>query len=76
VAVVVAPISFISEHSETLVELDIDYRRVAGNCGVTAFRRVPTVSTDPRFIAALGDLVRNSSPAVSTDRAPALSDPA
>ena len=43
VAVVVAPISFVSEHSETLVELDRDYRRVAESCGVPAYRRVPTV---------------------------------
>lgn len=77
VAVVVAPISFVSEHSETLVELDIDYRRVAGNCGVPAYRRVATVGTDPRFIAALADLVRDKLPAaVSTEGSPALSGPA
>jgi protoporphyrin/coproporphyrin ferrochelatase len=62
-AVVVAPISFVSEHSETLVELDIDYRRVAESCGVPVYRRVPTVGTDPRFIAALADLVRGDAPA-------------
>jgi ferrochelatase len=60
VAVVVAPISFVSEHSETLVELDHDYRRLAETCGVPGYRRVATVGTDPRFIAALGDLVRNA----------------
>jgi ferrochelatase len=58
VAVIVAPISFVSEHSETLVELDRDYRRVAEAAGVLSYRRVPTVGTDPRFIAALADLVR------------------
>ncbi len=57
VALVVAPISFVSEHSETLVELDRDYRRLAEACGVPAYHRVPTVSTDPRFIAALVALV-------------------
>jgi len=41
--VVVAPISFVSEHSETLVELDRDYRRLAENYGVPFYRRVPTV---------------------------------
>jgi ferrochelatase len=56
-AVVVAPISFVSEHSETLVELDRDYRRLAESCGVPAYYRVPTVGTDPRFIAALASLV-------------------
>jgi ferrochelatase len=57
VSLVVAPISFVSEHSETLVELDRDYRRLAERCGVPAYCRVPTVGTDPRFIAALADLV-------------------
>jgi protoporphyrin/coproporphyrin ferrochelatase len=60
VAAVVAPISFVSEHSETLVELDRDYRRLAESCGVPAYYRVPTVGTDPRFIAALAELVRNA----------------
>jgi ferrochelatase len=58
VPLVVAPISFVSEHSETLVELDHDYRRLAAECGVPAFYRVPTVGTDPAFIAALAALVR------------------
>ena len=57
VAIVVAPISFVSEHSETLVELDRDYRRIAESCGVPGYFRVRTVGADPRFIAALADLV-------------------
>ncbi len=60
IAVVVAPISFVSEHSETLVELDRDYRRLAEACGVPAYHRVPTVGTDRRFIAALAQLVRGT----------------
>jgi protoporphyrin/coproporphyrin ferrochelatase len=56
--VVIAPISFVSEHAETLVELDVDYRKVAENCGVPTYRRVPTVGTHPLFIEALADLVR------------------
>ncbi|MBV8889650.1 MAG: ferrochelatase [Alphaproteobacteria bacterium] len=59
-ALVVAPISFVSEHSETLVELDIEYRRLAEQCGVRDYRRVPTVGTDARFIGALAALVRES----------------
>jgi protoporphyrin/coproporphyrin ferrochelatase len=58
VAAVIAPISFVSEHSETLVELDRDYRRLAEVCGVPAYHRVPAVGTDRRFIAALAELVR------------------
>ncbi|HWB47849.1 MAG TPA: ferrochelatase [Stellaceae bacterium] len=57
-AVVVAPISFVSEHSETLVELDRDYRRLAETSGVPGYYRAPTVGTDPQFIAALAELVR------------------
>jgi ferrochelatase len=58
VALVVAPIAFVSEHSETLVELDRDYRRLAEETGVPAYYRAPTVGADPRFIAALAELVR------------------
>jgi ferrochelatase len=57
---VVAPISFVSEHSETLVELDDDYRRLALECGVRSYRRVPTVGTHPSFIDALAALVRRA----------------
>jgi protoporphyrin/coproporphyrin ferrochelatase len=73
VAVVVAPISFVSEHSETLVELDIEYRRVAEHSGVPAYFRVPTVGTDPRFVAALAKLVRGT---VLAEDLPALSSTA
>jgi ferrochelatase len=57
VGIVVVPVSFVSEHSETLVELDREYRHVAEQSGVPSYRRVPTVGADPRFIAALADLV-------------------
>jgi ferrochelatase len=50
VPVVVVPISFVSEHSETLVELDIDYRDLAKNMGIPFYGRVPTVSCHPLFI--------------------------
>lgn len=60
VAVIVAPISFVSEHSETLVELDREYRRAAAVAGVPSYHRVSTVGTDPRFIAALADLARGA----------------
>ena len=55
-AVLVIPIAFTSEHSETLVELDIDYRAAAGKFGVREYIRVPTVSNHPAFIAGLADL--------------------
>src|SRR5579872_3259753 len=57
--VVVYPLSFVSEHSETLFELDIAYRRLASEAGVPAYIRVPTVGTHPKFIRGLADLVRH-----------------
>ena len=58
VGVVLYPISFVSEHSETLVELDIDYRHLARDAGVPTYIRVPTVGTHPLFIHGLANLVR------------------
>ncbi len=60
VAVVLFPIAFVSEHSETLVELDIDYRHLAERSGVPSYVRVPTVGTTPAFIAGLAELVRKA----------------
>jgi protoporphyrin/coproporphyrin ferrochelatase len=57
---IVAPIAFVSEHSETLVELDIEYGHLAAQSGVPHYVRVPTVSTHPRYIAGLADLVRQA----------------
>ena len=57
VQVVVVPIAFVSEHSETLVELDIEYRERAAHLGVAGYHRVPTVGTHPAFIAGLAELV-------------------
>lgn len=57
-AVIVVPIAFVSEHSETLVELDIEYRHLAERSSVPGYFRVPTQSVAPAFIAALADLVR------------------
>jgi len=54
---VVVPIAFVSEHSETLVELDIEYRELAEKSGVPAYERVPTVNTHPAFIDGLADEV-------------------
>ena len=54
---VVVPIAFVSEHSETLVELDQEYRKFAHGAGVPRYERTPTPSTDPVFIAGLARLV-------------------
>jgi ferrochelatase len=57
VAVVIYPPAFVSEHVETLVELDIEYRHRAAQMGIPYFARVPAVGTHPKFISALKELV-------------------
>ena len=54
VPVVVAPIAFVSENSETLVELDVEYKTIMKH---QRFFRVPTVGTEKRFTECLCDLV-------------------
>lgn len=54
--IVLAPIAFVSEHSETLVELDIEYKELAEAHGLHHYFRVPTVSVNAHFIAALTDI--------------------
>jgi len=58
--VIVAPIAFVSEHSETLVELDIEYRKLAVEAGVPDYRRAATVGADPDFVNGLAGLVRQA----------------
>lgn len=58
VAILVVPIAFVSDHSETLVELDVEYRELAGKQGVPGYFRAPVPNSDPAFIAALAGLVR------------------
>jgi ferrochelatase len=53
----VVPISFVSEHIETLQEIDIEYREIAEHSGIHNFRRVPALNTHPLFIEAMADLV-------------------
>lgn len=61
-ALVIAPLSFVSEHSETLVELDEELREIAERNGAPAFERVPTVGDDPGYISGLADLVLDPRP--------------
>lgn len=57
---VVVPISFVSEHIETLQEIDIEYRELAEEAGVEHFQRVPALNTHPLFIQSLARLVVDS----------------
>ncbi len=59
-AVVVAPIAFVSEHSETLVELDIEYRALAEAAGVAQYVRTPALGDGAVFIDGLAGLVRRT----------------
>jgi len=52
-ALVVVPISFVSEHIETLEEIDMEYREVAEDCGIQGWRRVPALGCDEVFISDL-----------------------
>ena len=54
---VVVPISFVSEHIETLEEIDIEYRELAEESGVTNWRRCPALNTDETFITDMADMV-------------------
>jgi ferrochelatase len=55
--VIVVPISFVSEHIETLHELDIEYREIAEKIGIRNYARVQTVGISKEYIHCLSDLV-------------------
>lgn len=54
---VVVPVSFVSDHIETLHELDIRLRETAREAGISEFHRVPALNDSPAFIRALRDIV-------------------
>ncbi len=58
VGVIVVPVAFVSEHSETLVELDMEYADYAARVGVPHYLRAATVCDHDSFIAGLASLVR------------------
>lgn len=55
----VIPIAFVSDHIETLSEIDIEYGKLAKDLGVVGFKRVESLNDDSRFISALEDVVIN-----------------
>ncbi|HEY9616729.1 MAG TPA: ferrochelatase [Microcoleaceae cyanobacterium] len=57
---VVVPISFVSEHIETLEEIDIEYRELAEEAGIENFHRVPALNTYPTFINDLALMVEDA----------------
>jgi ferrochelatase len=58
--VLIVPIAFVSEHIETLVELDIDYQKEAENMGISTYLRVPALGTAPKYIRALLEQVKTA----------------
>ncbi|NBO17956.1 MAG: ferrochelatase [Proteobacteria bacterium] len=62
VPVLIVPVAFVSEHSETLVELDIQFRQLAEQSGVEGYYRVQALNSEPFFIDALAELVRSAAP--------------
>ncbi|HTL89646.1 MAG TPA: ferrochelatase, partial [Leptolyngbya sp.] len=56
----VVPVSFVSEHIETLQEIDMEYREVAEEAGITRFERVPALNTHPVFIGELATIVTDA----------------
>jgi protoporphyrin/coproporphyrin ferrochelatase len=59
--IVILPIAFVSEHSETLVELDIEYRNLAKHLSLPYYGRVPAIGTHPDFIFGLEKLINDIS---------------
>ena len=62
--ILVVPISFVSEHVETLFELDIEYREVAEHVGVLDYKVCKTPGENHSFISCLKDLVKNYHPII------------
>jgi ferrochelatase len=59
-AILLSPIAFVSEHIETLVELDIEYRHLVEKFGVKHYLRAPALGVDAGFVGTLADLVEDA----------------
>jgi ferrochelatase len=58
---VIIPISFVSDHVETLVELDVEYKELAMSLGAKNYLRVPALNLDGHFIKALFEICKTVS---------------
>jgi protoporphyrin/coproporphyrin ferrochelatase len=58
--VLAIPVSFVSDHLETLQEMDIVYRRLAVKYGIREFRRAESLNLDPTFIQGLADIAQRA----------------
>lgn len=57
-SLLMVPISFVSDHIETLEEIDVEYRDLALGCGIEIFRRAPSLNDHDDFLQALAELVK------------------
>lgn len=64
--VLAVPISFVSDHLETLQEIDISYRELAARAGIKEFHRAPSLNTSPTFIEALANITLSAAAEGST----------
>jgi ferrochelatase len=71
-AVVAVPVAFVSEHLETLYDLDILAREAAEKGGAASFARAPALGARPDFVAALAAIVRGALAAPPAPRPAAL----
>jgi len=55
--IIMVPVAFVSEHSETLVELDIEYKELAEEYGIKEYIRIDTVGDQAKFIDGLAKMV-------------------
>jgi protoporphyrin/coproporphyrin ferrochelatase len=69
----VVPVSFVSDHIETLHELDVQLKKLALAQGITHFERAPVPGVRPSFIDALAGIVAHSLPRDSVPDAPVVS---
>lgn len=59
------PVSFVSEHIETLEEIDCEYRELAEEAGIVHWGRVPALGTNQKFIDDMADMVLERLPSAA-----------
>ena len=60
IAIIIIPVAFVSEHSETLIELDIEYKKIFINSGNNDYYRVPTLDCHELFIKSLASICNDA----------------
>lgn len=58
--IIVVPISFVTDHIETTCEIDMEYRQIAKDLGISDFRMSKALECHPKFIKALADVVERT----------------